>query len=183
MSQLVLFLNELSVSPVALSRPEAQGLVRELVDALRGARANKGALSLNAIGRLSDHLVDTEKTVQQVLGGNDFREEWGFLRRLADRSPLADDLVDLKALDDIDYRCDGKRAIALGCAHLLDTAAVSFPSDDKWREANIRLVRQELVASGDLIETEAHARNIGLRAHAETWREWLVTYGREEEGE
>jgi hypothetical protein len=122
-------------------------------------------------------MVDVEKTVRQVLSGANFREEWGFLQRLADRSPLEYGLPDPKALDDVEYRCNGVLAKALGWAHLLDTAAVSFPSNDIWRQPSVTLSRSELVSSGDVVESEVRARNIGHREQAEAWKEWLVAYG------
>src|SRR4051812_5745 len=128
MGQLVLFLNELSVANGVLPLREAEQLVRALIDAIRSARDYKPTLSLNATAKLAAHPVDSEKTVQQVLTGNRFREEWAFLRRLADRSPISEGLANPKALDDVEYLYDDAGAIALGWAHMLETAVVGFLS-------------------------------------------------------
>ena len=177
MAQLVVFLNELSVASLVLPLAEAQNLVRELIDTLRAIRAHESSVSLNAVIRLPDHLVDTQKTIQQTLRGDAFREEWQFIRRLVDRSPFSYDLPNPDAMADVDYLFEGRQAKALGWAHLQDTAGVSFASGAVWNEPNIHIVRYELDGSGEIIESGALVRHFSSRTHADHWREWLVAYG------
>ena len=180
MGQLIAFLNELSVAPVPLSARQALDLVKNLIDALRAVRAYRPNVSLNAARPLVDHLVDAEKTLKQVLQGDDFREEWGFLRRLADRAPIDAGLSDPRALDGVEYFCNEKAAVALGWAHLLDTLAISFASHANWNRAEIELTRLELDAEGVLHDSVVCCRHVSGEDHAAIWADWLKHYGAEE---
>lgn len=178
---MIVFLNELSVASVSLSTEHAVASVRQLIDVLRDLRNYRGGLSINAASPIREHRVDPDKTVQDVLRGNAFKEEWMFLRRLADRSPMADGLPAPKALEDFEYRFQNVEAIALGWAHLLKTAAVSFCYDECWRHPELPLECTELTASGKLEPRDGcTAKNFSRIHHIAHWDQWLKDYASEE---
>jgi hypothetical protein len=177
MRELILFLNELSVAPVTLTPHAARVIVLDLINTLRFVRSIRPSTSLNSSIPFLEHFVDAEKTISQVLRGNEFREEWQFLRRFVDRSPFDADLPDPQAMAEVQYLYGESTANGLGWAHLHDTAGVSLASGDSWSTAEIKLCRRQLGDQGEVVEDEVAVRHMSGQAHVEHWREWIRDVG------
>lgn len=177
---LVLFLNELSCDPEELELAQAKKRVLGLLRLLRQTRKQQRQIGLNSQLPLKDTLVDQRYTLHELLSGNEYREEWRFLKSFANRSPLSADMEQHFDLErqEVDYLHEGEPASALGWADIMDTAVVSFP-DSAFQEPFIDLIRRELDESNEDAEVQDHpvsVKNIANTEHIEHHTPWLQDY-------
>ena len=179
---LVLFLNELSISDKMIGRETAQNTALALLRILRSIKSLQGQVALNSHVPLSHMQVDSEHSLQALLGGNEFKDEWRRLRGFANYSPMESGIEAFNLqTQEIDYIWNNKPAIALGWANQLDTAVVSFAHDENWQTSDPQVVRRELDENAEIIETMVTIRNFSTADNLVCHATWLKQHGLEEQ--
>ena len=148
---------------------------------LRRLRRINKRVALNSARPISQHQIADNWTLQAVLGGNAFREEWDFVRALSDRSPFSAGLADELAQEITGMEFCTHEAqipsIALAWATLLDSATVSFGAHPDWSLAWVDTSYKMLDDEGNLIEVDGKIRNASKVTHADEHTEWLKPLG------
>ncbi|WVM88378.1 hypothetical protein ULG90_02185 [Halopseudomonas pachastrellae] len=152
-----------------------------LLATLRRLRKINSRIALNTAGPIAQYLISDDWTLQAVLGGNAFREEWNLVRALSDRSPFSAGLQEeiSQEIDDMEFRTrSGQlRSSALAWATLLDSATVSFDAHPDWSNAWVETAYCTLEDDGNLIDGQGRIKNASLAAHADEHEDWLKLFG------
>ena len=90
----VLFLDDASRHVGAVDRAQAERTALTLLDTLKSLRRINKKFALNTVKPIAQYQIAADWTLQSILGGASFREEWDFIRSLNDRSPFATGLED-----------------------------------------------------------------------------------------
>ena len=179
----VLFLDEASRHAGAVERPQAEATAKTLIDTLRGIRKFKHKFALNTERALGHYRIAENWTLQSILGGTAFKEEWAFIRDLANRSPLSAGVEHLLLkVEDTDFRTRpaGVPSVALAWATLLDSGVVSFKAHADWSRSWVETTYLALEDDETITEDEGRVRNASLPEHAEEHAGWLRSLGLEE---
>jgi hypothetical protein len=179
---LVVFLNELSCPEQNLEKTSAQQVVLELLKLLRNAKKIQPQIALHSQLPLNRTLLDSRYTLAELLSGNEFKEEWRFLRGFENRSPLNERLPESfsKTLLELEYRLGNKLATAIGWADLLDTAVVSFNTNEDCQPAELQVIKSEF-ENDEINDTAIVVRNLVSQSHLSTYQNWIKKYGLENE--
>lgn len=174
---LVLFLNELSTDSVALTQETARERVLCLLKVLKGIRKLQ-QVALNSQQPLANTLVDARYTLSELLAGNEYKDEWRFLRGFANRSPFAADMDAAFSLQvqEVEYLYQGQTAIGIGWVDQLDTALVSFPLEQFCELPFLSVLRQELDEEAEIQEVSVEVRHFVQPAHITVHSHWLQGY-------
>lgn len=137
--------------------------------------------ALNTAQPIAQYQIADNWTLQSVLGGTRFRDEWTFIRLLADRSPYSAGMQD-ELRDEIDgaecrTRPGGVPSTALTWATLLDSATVSFDAHQDWSQAWVETTYSSLESDETIQETEGRVRNASQPEHADEHVDWLKLLG------
>lgn len=175
---LVLFLNELSVASESLPLDVARSRVSGLLKLLKKLKNTQQQIALNSQEPLSRTLIDLSHSLSELLGGDEFKDEWRFLRGFANRSPFAAEMDASFSLqvEEVEYLYRGSDAIALGWADQLGTAVISFDSENDWREATLNVIRRELDDAAEIDELVIPVRNFAIANHVDIHNDWLLGY-------
>ncbi len=177
----ILFLETASGYAHDVAPDIASQAAKNLVTTLRRARKVNPRIALNSGAPLRHCSVAPNWTLAAALGGVAYREEWDFIRALADRSPISSGLeewVERSAVVEAATR-EGTPSQALTWASLLETATVSFSAKPGWQSAWIEAQLTILDEDGELRFGEQRIRNASTPAHAEEHDPWLRTLGYE----
>lgn len=175
---LVFFLNELSSSGDELSHCRARELAFKLIQLLRHIRKKQKQIALNSAEPINHTRIDPTHTFQELLGGDEFKDEWRFLRSFENRSPI-DSSIQAHTLEskyETEYLWQDIRTIALGWAKSLDTAMISFASLNEWEKPEITATLQELDDEAEIIESEIIVRNFATLENIDHHCKWLIEY-------
>jgi len=172
---LVLFLNELSSAEGNLNHVEARDIALDLIRLLRNIRKERKQIALNSAEPIKYSRIDSSLTFQELLGGDEYRDEWRFLRGFLNRSPIDIEIqaITLDSQHEKEYLWKGVPAIALGWADSLDTAIISFTSSDYWKQPTIPVCLNEIDNLAEIIESENLVRNFALTDNVTHHIEWL----------
>lgn len=177
----VLFLDDASRHVGAADRAQAERIAKTLLDTLKRLRKINKKFALNTAGPLAQYQIADGCTLQSILGGIAFKEEWEFIRGLNDRSPFAAGLEDslLQEVNGMEFRTRSNEVTssALAWATLLDSATVSFDAHPDWSHAWVEIIYSALEDDGGLRESERRVRNASQAAHADTHADWLKLLG------
>src|SRR3569833_892730 len=88
MTSSVLFLDEASGHCGSVERQRAEQTAKTLLGTLRRLYRINRQFALNAALPLAQSRISENYTMQSILGGISFKEEWDFIRRLSERSPF-----------------------------------------------------------------------------------------------
>lgn len=177
----VLFLDDASRHVGSISRERAEQTAMTLLATLRRLRRINSKIALNTARPIAAYQIADDWTLQAVLGGNAFKEEWDFVRALSDRSPFSVGLKEGMAqeIDDMEFRTRPGQipSSALAWATLLDSATVSFNAHPDWSQGWVETAYRTLDDEGNLVEGEGHIKNASLAAHADEHLNWLKHLG------
>lgn len=177
----VLFLDDASRHIEPIDRITAEQTALRLITTLRRVRKINGRIALNTAKPIAQHQIADNWTMQAVLGGNAFKEEWEFVRALVDRSPFSAGLKEgmLQEIEDMEFRTRTGQvpSSAIAFATLLESATVSFNANPDWSQAWIETAYRTLEDDGSLTEGEGRLKNASLATHADEHIEWLKMLG------
>ncbi len=177
----VLFLDDASRHIGALRKESAQQIAMKLLATLKRLRKINNRIALNTARPIAQYQIADNWTLQAVLGGDDYKEEWAFVRGLSDRSPLSAGLTDgmRQEIDDMECRTRSGRvpSSALAWAMLLDSATVSFDAHSDWSLAWVDTSYGTLDDAGNLTQASSRVRNASQPTHADEHADWLKALG------
>jgi hypothetical protein len=177
----VLFLDDASRHIGTIGRARAEQTALTLLATLSRLRRINSRIALNTARPIAQYQIADDWTLQAVLGGNTFKEEWDFVRGLSDRSPFSVGLKDgmSQEIDDMEFRTKPGQvqSSALAWATLLDSATVSFDAHPDWSQRWVDMSYRTLDDVGNLIETDGRVRNASQAAHADEHVDWLKLLG------
>ncbi|OEC34956.1 hypothetical protein SAMN05216600_105224 [Pseudomonas cuatrocienegasensis] len=177
----VLFLDDASRHLGHIDRARAEQTAITLITTLRRLRRINRRIALNTSQPIAQHQITDDWTMQAVLGGNSFKEEWDFVRALSDRSPFSAELQEgiSQEIDDMEFRTRLGQipSRALAWATLLDSATVSFNAHPDWSKAWVETAYYTLEDDGSVAEGEGCIKNASLASHADEHIEWLKQLG------
>ncbi|EOV7576549.1 hypothetical protein ACORCK_004980, partial [Escherichia coli] len=124
---------------------------------------------------IGQYPISDNWVLQNILGGNGYREEWDFIRTLNSRSPISSEIEELivQQLDDKDFRTanGNKKSIALAYASLLDSATISYELASDWSESMVNVICDTLEDDGEISSLNYSVKNISLPDHVITHEE------------
>ncbi|WP_176153495.1 hypothetical protein [Burkholderia vietnamiensis] len=177
----VIFIDDASRCIGSLSRTQAEKVALSLLETIKKLRKLNKKFALNCARPISQHQISDKWTLQSILGGSSFNEEWMFIRMLADRSPFSAGLRDglLQEVIGLEFRTrpNDVPSTALAWASLLDTAIVSFDINIDWAQAWVEATYQELEDDGNISEADRSIRNASRLEHVDAHAEWLKMLG------
>lgn len=177
----VLFLDDASRHVGTIDRARAEQIARTLLATLRRLRRINSRIALNTARPIAQYQIADDWTLQAVLGGNAFKEEWDFVRGLSDRSPFSSGLKDgmSQEIEDMEFRTrPGQiQSSALAWATLLDSATVSFDAHPDWSQGWVETSYRTLDDVGNLLEADSRIKNASKVAHADEHVDWLKLLG------
>ena len=175
---LVLFLNELSVDPNELPINDARNRVLALLRLLRKIRKEQSQVALNSQQSLKNTLVDQRHSLAELLAGNDYRDEWRFIRGFENRSPLSSDMKNVfcNEIKEMEYHYNDLIGTAIGWGDLLDTGAISFLSEDCWEGSYLEIEKQELDEDAEILSSVIKLRHFSQDEHVQIHKAWLNNY-------
>jgi hypothetical protein len=177
----VLFLDDASRHNGSIDRGCAEQTALTLLATLRRLRKINSRIALNTARPIAQYQIADDWTLQSVLGGHAFKEEWDFIRALSDRSPFSVGLEDgiAQEINDMEFhaRPGQIRSSALAWATLLGSATVSFDAHADWSQGWVEMSYRTLDDAGNLLETEGRVRNASQVVHADEHIAWLRLLG------
>lgn len=177
----VLFLDDASRHCGAVDRAQAERTAMTLLDTLKSLRKINKKFALNTAKPLAQYQIADDWTLQSILGGASYKEEWDFIRNLIGRSPFATGLEEglLEKVKSMEFKTRPGQALssALAWASLMDSATVSFHAHADWSQAWVATDYFILEDDGGLREDQALVRNASQVAHAESHKDWLKLLG------
>ena len=181
MTNTVLFLDEASGHSGNVERDRAEQTAKGLISTLRRLYRINRQFALNAALPLARCRISENYTMQSILGGVSFKEEWDFIRSLNDRTPFDAGFEQSMAeqIAGMELRTVPGQvpSAALAWALLLDSATVSFDAHDDWSRAWVDATSHELADDGNIVETPSRVRNASQSAHLDEHADWLRLLG------
>ena len=176
----VLFLDDASRYVGTVDRERAVQVARTLIATLRRLRKINNKIALNTARPIAQYQIADDWTLQAVLGGATFKEEWEFMRSLSDRSPFSAELSEeiSQEIESMEF-CTRPGAVlsnALAWATLLDSATVGFDAHSDWSQAWVDTTYRILDEQGNLLEVEGRVKNASQAAHADVHVDWLKAF-------
>lgn len=177
----VLFLDDASRHVGTIDRARAEQTARTLLATLRRLRRINSRIALNTARPIAQYQIADDWTLQAVLGGKAFKEEWDFVRGLSDRSPFSSGLKDgmWQEIEDMEFRTRPGQvpSSALAWATLLESATVSFDAHPDWSQGWVETSYRTLDDVGNLLEADSRIKNASQAAHADEHIDWLKLLG------
>jgi len=177
----VLFLDDASRHVGSINRGCAEEIAMTLLATLRRLRKINSRIALNTARPIAQYQIADDWTLQAVLGGHAFKEEWDFVKALSDRSPFSAGLKEgmSQEVDDMEFRTRAGQvpSSALAWATVLDSATVSFNVHPDWSRSWVETAYSTLEDDGNLVEGEGRIKNTSLAAHADEHADWLKLLG------
>jgi hypothetical protein len=184
---LEMVLNELSLIP-AENVHNARQWMTTLVHTVQAAVARKVSRVVRTQSAIFDVYLASDYPVRRWLNDREVDlEEQRYLLTLTTKTPFWDDVPGLydRVLAS-EYRCEGRPALGLGVASLLDSLAVSLPSEQCWDSALLHVAAEFVVDDQDLSieETSIAVPHASRAGHIDEHHEWIESrlYGDVESG-
>ena len=174
-----LIFNELSLRNFAPNEQIAQQWMSELITTIRAFTAQGVKVNLRSKEYFYTIILAPNYPVRRWLNDANERER-RFIKNLATKTPLSVDLADLE-IQDIEnstglseFRYQGELAIGLGVAHLLDTVAISFISDECWNCSSLEIQAQRInEENAELIHEIIEILHASHKNHVQNHAEWI----------
>lgn len=175
----VLFLESASGHKQTVHVSVAIETVKHLIQTLRRIRRVNTQISLNSGIRLPDYELAPGQTLQALLAGAMYRDEWTFLRDLAAKSPLSSGFETWLSKAELSEvkTAEGAPSEALTWANLLDTGVVSFHVLPEWQEPWISANCLVLNENGEFSSHTKEIPNSSTPEHVEHHHDWLKALG------
>lgn len=176
--ELDLILNELSLQNLAPNEQIAQKWMSELIRTIKAFTAQGVKVSLRSQENFHTIMLAHNYPVGSWFQDADQRERQ-FIKALATKAPLSIDLgnSDIQDVENnvglSEFYYQGELAIGLGIAHLLDTIAVSFISNECWNLSNIEISSVQLNQDENIVDEILIILHSSLIHHANEHTEWI----------
>ncbi|HLO64829.1 MAG TPA: hypothetical protein VK165_17855 [Azonexus sp.] len=175
----ILFLESTSGHATPVTNQQAIATAKLFIQTLQHLRRANSRISLSTNPALRECELAPGESLQKVLSGNSFREEWLFLKDLQTRTPLSsgiESLIHQVALAEIKLP-SGAASAALTWAHILETGTISFHAEPLWCHSTVNVTHEHLDDQGNILSTPVAIRNSSKPAHIDIHQAWLSTLG------
>lgn len=177
----VLFLDDASKHAGPADRKTAHTLTLELLKTLKRLRKENKRFALNAVTPIAHYEVADGWSIRLILTGNEYREEWDFIRQINNRSPISDGIEAFlqQEMNGVECKTNGGQieSLALAWASFMDSATVSCYAQSDWLSPFVDIKFSCLQDDGSLVESPASVRNASKPEHIDSHIEWLRLLG------
>jgi hypothetical protein len=156
------YLNEHSLSVQNFTAPEKLEIVLGFINTLITAKEKRSDLELHNTSSLYECDIGAGDYLSTILKGNNFYDQWRFIRSLAQRAPW--DVNNLA----INILLNGKPAVGLALALENKSAAVSLASEQAWKNNKVEV---SIAASKEVVP------NLSAPEHVNFWSELFRDFG------
>jgi hypothetical protein len=175
-----LILNELSMGEsISIDKYHARQLMSEFIKMIRAFKKQQVKVNLRTKDDFHTIIVARNYPIGQWFNEAD-REESRFIKTLATKSPFSNDIdsLDIKELEtgsgSSEFRHQGKLAVGLGVAYLLDSIAIGLRSSDYWDTPYVNIdFKYFEESSHDLVETQEIIKHVSQSNHVENHLVWI----------
>jgi hypothetical protein len=175
-----LILNELSMGEsISIDKHYARQLMSEFINMIRAFKKQQVKATLRTKDDFYTIIVARDYPIGQWFNEAD-REERLFVKTLVTKSPFSNDIdnLDIKDLEtgsgSSEFRHQGKLAVGLGVAYLLDSIAISLRSSDYWDNPYVNVDFKYFEESSDeLIETNEIIKHVSQSIHVREHLAWI----------
>lgn len=171
---LEMVLNELSLQP-ADSVFAARQWMSALIQTIRAATSQRVSRVLRTHSDVFDVMLAAEYPLRRWINDQEVDlEARRYVHSLAIKAPYWDGLPELydRVLAS-EFRYDGQVAHGLGVAYLLESLAISLPSDKCWNVALLLLNVNWLMQEGLIDEENVEVVHASQPSHVDEHREWI----------
>ncbi|MBD2456952.1 hypothetical protein H6G80_23105 [Nostoc sp. FACHB-87] len=176
--ELDLIFNELSLRNLAENERIAQQWMSELIKTIKAFTAQGVKVSLRSQENFHTIMLAPNYPVGRWFNDADQRERL-FIKTLVTKAPLSIDLgnSDIQDIENntglSEFYYGGELAIGLGIAHLLDTVAVSFTSDECWNCSNIEIDTIQINEDEKIFNESLEIPHSSYSHHVNEHKEWI----------
>ncbi len=175
-----LILNELSMGEsISIDKHDARQLMSEFINMIRLFKKHQVKATLRTKYDFHTIIVARDYPIGQWFNEAD-REERLFIKTLVTKSPFSNDIdnLDIKELETgsgaSEFRHEGKLAVGLGVAYLLDSIAISLRSSNYWNTPYVNIdFKYFEESSHDLIETKEIIKHVSQSNHVKEHLVWI----------
>jgi hypothetical protein len=175
-----LILNELSMGEsISIDKHDTRQLMSEFINMIRAFKKQQFKAILRTKDDFYTIIIAHNYPIGQWFNEAD-REERLFLKTLATKSPFSNDIdsLDIKELEtgsgSSEFRHQGKLAVGLGVAYLLDSIAISLRSSDYWDNPYVNVDFQYFEESSDeIIATKEIIKHVSQSNHVREHLVWI----------
>lgn len=178
-----LILNELSLRNPASDKRIACEWMSEFISSIKAIKAEGVKVQLRTQENFHTTILAPDYPIRRWLNDAD-EVERRFVKSLVTKAPFSNDIANLeiKEIEDgtglSEFRYQGKLALGLGIAHLLDTIAISFPSEDCWDCHCLSIEYKRIDESEELINEIVDILHISHRCHVSKHSTWIKSHTR-----
>ncbi|AFZ26020.1 hypothetical protein Cylst_3907 [Cylindrospermum stagnale PCC 7417] len=173
-----LVFNELSVQNIDSNVEIARQWMSDFIETIRAFTAQGVKVSIRSNEYFYTIMLAPNYSISQWCKEANEKER-RFIKNLATKTPLSQDLLNPK-IQDIENNAglsdayhQGKSAIGLGVAYLLDTVAISFISDQSWDLSCLELDLIQLNDNDEIINQAVEIRHASRNIHIQDHSEWI----------
>ncbi len=171
-------LNELSLQTPAPNLLVARQWMSSFIQTILSIKSQAGGqASLRTQYEFHSTLLASDYPLKRWLNDSEVdREERRFIKTLDTKSPFSQDIANLEVQEiesnvaACEFRYQGKLAIGLGIAFVLDTIAISISSDNCWDYSHLNL---NVISVDD--ENVSVVRHTSRKEHLQAHVEWIKT--------
>jgi hypothetical protein len=177
---LVIFLNELSFTTANTMTPQQMlPHVLSTLKAVRDAKKVRNDIVIAGQPALASVLLGAgAHPLAAILNGDDHREEWRFLRSLAQSSPWGAYPHSERPGEFHEVSYQGQVAIGMLWAKQNDSTILSFAFPPNWSTVHVDAQFHEMDGAGDITSAEVAIPNLSMPEHVTAHRVLLENYGR-----
>ncbi|WBO66999.1 hypothetical protein [Streptomyces camelliae] len=169
---MLIFFNERSCDSDCTQDEARQAMLDFVKVCQRIWQIHRGTTLVSEV-RLEDLEIAPGYYLQKWRNEPQSRDAWRFMRQVLQRkAPLSGVLPKPPDDQESEYRHEGKPALGLAAAHIMNSPAVSLPSAPCW-EASWLKVDYELLDEDGYVQDTADIRHASAHAHVEEHEEWI----------
>lgn len=177
MSNLIVFLDEKSKIEGDLEREMAVLKVKQLISVIRSFKKVDANISVNTERSLRNIDICNNWTIGTAMGGNDYKDEWDFLRFMQNRAPLSHGVEEFEQSligSECEINSGPVTSTAAQLAHILDSAIFSLDGAPPWGSPLIEATFSSIdETDGTVTVTPIIVRNANKVEHVVEHRQWL----------
>lgn len=167
-----LILNELSLRNLASNEQIAQQIMSEFIKTIKAIKAQGMKVSLRTKDNFHTIILAPNYPIRRWLN-NANEVDRVFIKTLATKTPFSTDIVNPQ-IQDIENNASlsefiyqGELAIGLGVAHILNTIAISFLSEECWDCSRLELEFRCVDNNEELVQEKVEIIHVSRSSHVQ----------------
>jgi hypothetical protein len=173
-----LILNELSLQNPVPNEHIAQQMMSDFVKTVKAIKDQGLKINLRTKDDFHNIILAPNYPLGRWFKDADQIERL-FIKNLATKTPFSTDILNLeiKNIEDSaglsEFICEGKQAIGLGIAHLLNTIAISLLSDKCWDCNSLCVEFRRIDEDGEVIDEVVNIIHVSRKNHVQEHGIWI----------